>query len=96
VRRFLYIFALGFPVFLAFTGAAGIMTIQVKVGASTTETNNNTSIAFMGIYMIIFAALMFIYECCVICPISIVDNWMKKNFGFMYGPIGRGKNTSYQ
>jgi hypothetical protein len=21
---------------------------------------------------------------------------MKKNFGFMYGPIGRGKNTSYQ
>jgi hypothetical protein len=93
-RKALYVLALGIPVFIAYTGAAGIVTVQVSKNYSSTSntsnTNEDSSIVFMGLYILFFAALLFIYECCVICPVQVVDDYMRKNFGFFYGPVGRG------
>ena len=74
------------PVLLAFTGAVGIKQ------SSDTNAKESASIIFVGIYMIVFAATLFIYELLKIFPVSIsayTDSIFKKNFGFLYGPYGR-------
>lgn len=75
------------PVLLAFTGAVGIKQSNV------TNANAAASIIFIGIYMIVFAATLFIYELLKISPASMstyTDSIFKKNFGFLYGAYGRG------
>jgi uncharacterized membrane protein YedE/YeeE len=80
------------PVLLAFTGAVGIKQVDTSKNGS----NSATSIIFIGIYMIVFAATLFIYEILKLLPESIssyTDFIFKKNFGFLYGPYGRGFYT---
>ena len=82
-RRVMYIFNLGIPVFLAYTGAMGLATL-------TSYTADSTAIVFQAIYMLMFAALLFIFEAVQICPCGPVDNILKRNFGFFYGVYGKG------
>ena len=80
------------PVLLAFTGALGVK----QVNDSKDTSNSAASIIFIGIYMIVFAATLFIYEILKLLPDSIsayTDSIFKKNFGFLYGPYGRGFYT---
>jgi hypothetical protein len=67
-------------VFLAATGALGI---QQADGV------DDTSVVFVGIYLIMFAAIVFLYEVAQMCPDSSIDIFFKKNFGFLYGIIGK-------
>ena len=64
-----------FTVFLAYTGAAGIMYAQSisdgVVGSAATK--QASSMVFQGIYMLMFAALLFIYECVQLCPCEFID-----------------------
>jgi hypothetical protein len=87
-RRVMYIFNLGIPVFLAYTGAMGVAASQ----RHATDTNKASSLAFQGIYMILFAALLFVYEVIQLAPCETLDAIIKKNFGFLYGVIGRGQS----
>jgi hypothetical protein len=50
----------------------------------------DTGIVFIGIYMCLFAAILFFYELIQIRPIEKLDGVYKENFGFLYGPNGRG------
>ena len=79
-------FNIGFMIFMAATGALGI--------ASSNSTGSDTNAAagnvFVGIYMMLFSAILFIYECIQICPVQSIDTFWKKNFGFLYGVIGKG------
>lgn len=68
-------------VFLAATGALGV---------GSASSINDTGTIFVGLYMIIFAAVVFIYELSQMCPGKSLDNLMKRNFGFLYGTIGKG------
>jgi hypothetical protein len=72
---------LGFMLFLAAVGALGI-------GAS--DNVSDTGVIFVGIYMILFAAIVFIFEVSQICPCTALDTIIKRNFGFLYGMIGKG------
>ena len=45
---------------------------------------------FLGIYMILFAIIIFLYEVSQIGPIQFLDNFYSKNFGFLYNPLGKG------
>lgn len=72
---------LGMMIFLAATGALGV---------KSSTSINDTGVVFMGIYMILFAAIVTIYEISQFFPGGSLDNVMKKNFGFMYGVIGKG------
>jgi hypothetical protein len=81
-RRFMYIFNLGIPVFLAYTASQGYMSIK-------NYDDKSTPIVFQATYLIFFAALLFIFEVVQIFPIEIIDNAFKRNVGFLYGPFGR-------
>ena len=82
-RRVFYIFNLGIPVFLAYTGAMGLTAL-------TSYDSDSTATVFQSIYMLLFAALLFIFEAVQICPCGPVDNVLKRNFGFFYGVYGKG------
>lgn len=45
---------------------------------------------FLASYMILFAALLFIYELMWWTPMPGINKSMRKNFGFMYGLRGKG------
>jgi hypothetical protein len=72
-------------IFLAFlissTGALGI-------GAS--KSINDTAVVFVGLYLILFSMIIFFYEIMQMFKVKIVDNFLRRNFGFMYGPLGKG------
>ena len=66
---------------MASTGAIGIKN------AGSVE---DTGTVFVGLYLILFASILFIYELAQVCPCSALDNLWKRNFGFLYGPNGKG------
>jgi len=72
---------LGLMVFMAAVGALGI---------GKSDSVNDTGVIFVGLYMIVFAAIVFIYEISQILPSKSLDTLMKKNFGFLYGYVGKG------
>jgi hypothetical protein len=82
-RRIFYIFNLGIPVFLAYTAAAGLKEL-------TSYDSSSTATVFQCVYMLLFAALLFIFEAVQICPCEMFDNIIKRNFGFFYGVFGKG------
>lgn len=81
VKGIFLFFNLGFMVFMAATGALGI---------ASANSVNDTGAVFVGIYMILFAAIVFIYEVAQIFPSKKLDDLIKVNFGFLYGIIGKG------
>ena len=84
-RKIFYIFNLGIPVFLAYTGVMGLITLKEYTAQST-------STVFQSVYMILFATLLFVFEAIQICPCEAVDNVIKRNFGFFYGVFGKGND----
>ncbi|RYG62484.1 hypothetical protein EON64_17785 [archaeon] len=72
---------MGAMVFMAATGAIGI---------ANTDSINDTGVIFVGIYMLLFASVQFVFEISQLCPSSSLNTVMKKNFGFLYGTIGKG------
>jgi hypothetical protein len=45
---------------------------------------------FIGLYMFLFAVILFMYEFTCVKPVPVIDTFYAKNFGFLYGPIGKG------
>lgn len=80
VRSLLIITNTGLMVFMAATGALAIY--------HSTDVQD-TGVVFVGIYLMIFAAILFTYEVLQIAPCVALDNLYKKNFGFLYGLIGK-------
>ena len=66
--------------FLAATGALGIAEVNGTGGAST---------VFVGLYLIIFAAIVFTNEIAQNANIEALETFYKKNFGFLYGMVGK-------
>jgi hypothetical protein len=84
VKYLLLLMNLGSSLFMAATGALGV---------GSANNINDTGVIFVGIYMILFAAILFIFEVSQFCSGSSVDILMKRNFGFLYGHIGKGLYT---
>mmetsp|Transcript_1107 Transcript_1107/g.1808 ORF Transcript_1107/g.1808 Transcript_1107/m.1808 type:complete len:128 (-) Transcript_1107:580-963(-) len=76
----LYVMNMGSAVFTAAVGALGI---------GSAGSINDTGLIFVGLYLIIFAALVFLFELAQILKWEKFDEFMKKNFGFLYGVIGK-------
>lgn len=66
------------------------MAATGALGVGSANSINDTGTIFVGIYMVLFAAVLFTFEIAQFCPGSSVDNIMKRNFGFLYGYIGKG------
>jgi hypothetical protein len=54
------------------------------------RSNRDLSEPFLAAYMVLFAALLFIYELMWWSPVPKLNKDMRKNFGFMYGLRGKG------
>ena len=80
VKTVFFFMNIGLMVFLAAVGALGM-------GSSTSI--NDTGLIFVGLYLIIFAGLVFFYELAQVLNWESLDLFMKKNFGFLYGVYGK-------
>lgn len=80
---------LGFITFWIF----GLCVMNSSVAAlciSEADGADDTEQVFLGLYMIMFAAIIFLFEISQIGPIKFLDSFYSNNFGFMYNPIGKG------
>lgn len=59
------------------------------LGIGQTSSVAETAYVFVGLYMILFAGIIFLYELIQIRPCGYVDEVWKKNFGFLYGVGGK-------
>lgn len=73
-------FNLGLMVFVASCGALAIAGAQ---------SSDDSGIVFIALYLLIFAAILFTWEIVQLTGIDVIDEWYKKNFGFLYGPMGK-------
>ncbi|KAL7576343.1 hypothetical protein ACA910_018159 [Epithemia clementina (nom. ined.)] len=70
--------------------AAAMGTLGVLTCINTTITLDELTDLFLGIYMTIFAAILFVYELCWWQPFPAINRSYRKNFGFMYGLNSKG------
>lgn len=50
---------------------------------------NDAGAAYIGLYMIMFAIILFVHEVEQLVPNDKIDEFYKKNFGFLYGTYGK-------
>lgn len=81
VKMAFFITNIGMMVFLAAVGALGI---------GSANSINDTGVIFVGLYLIIFAGLVVFYELAQVLHWERLDEFMKRNFGFLYGTYGKG------
>ena len=67
-----------------------MMAATGVLGIWQADSTSDTGVVFMGLYMLIFALILAIFEISQLRPTMGIDNLWKRNFGFLYGPIGRG------
>ena len=72
---------MAFAVLLAACGALGV---------GSANSINDTGIIFVGLYMVLFGIILFLFELNAIKPMDFLESIYKKNFGFLYGPKGKG------
>jgi len=77
---------MGLCVFMAATGALG-----VKYSTGISDSGN----AFVGVYMCLFASILFTHELIQLYPCEVLDNFGKRNFGFLYGINGKSIYTCF-
>jgi COPI associated protein len=71
----------------AMMGALGILAL---IGFTPESAGTNLTAAFLSVYMVVFAVLLFLYELIWWQPFPHVNKMFRKNFGFMYGLKGKG------
>uniref|UniRef100_A0A7S2YMD7 Uncharacterized protein n=1 Tax=Entomoneis paludosa TaxID=265537 RepID=A0A7S2YMD7_9STRA len=82
-----------FLVFLSFLNiglSAAMGALGILSCINTTASIDDLTDMMLGIYMAIFAFILFIYELCWWQPIPAINRSFRKNFGFMYGLNSKG------
>lgn len=69
---------LGMAIMTAASGALGVKNAGSDAG-----------LGFIGLYLILFSAILFTFEVIQIRPCEALDNIYKRNFGFLYGMNGK-------
>ena len=67
-----------------------ILCVVGALGIGKSTSVNDTGTVFVGLYMIVFAGIVVVYEISQILPSQTLDIFMKKNFGFLFGYVGKG------
>ncbi len=44
---------------------------------------------FIAAYMLFFSTLLFVFEAVEIRPVEWLDHLLRRNFGFLYGAMGK-------
>ena len=80
VKTIFLILNVAFMVFLCAAGVEGMKSAALIYDAST---------GVVGFYLLLFAVMLIIFEIIQIYPCASVDTIYKKNFGFLYGMVGK-------
>lgn len=82
-------------VFMAAVGAFGIeqaAAVYKEEGEKDTADSKKLSVAssdiYVGVYMNLFALILFLYEVGYLTKLEFLNDFLKRNVGFLYGPIG--------
>lgn len=97
LNRIFSFLLMGDSVYLAAVGALGtylaiiiLLYSNLNVAIGSANSANDTGTVFVGLYLLVFASLLFGYELIKFTPIKNMELFYQKNFGFMSGPIGMG------
>jgi len=72
-------------------GLAGMMgALGITSLIFFAPSGSNFTVAFLSVYMVVFAVLLFLYELIWWQPFPGLNRTFRKNFGFMYGLKGKG------
>lgn len=82
VHRLISIVLIGLCVSMSALGVLAILQLESIQMEEITE-------FFIATYMVVFAALLFLYEMMWWCTIDSVNKIVRKNFGFMYKVYGK-------
>lgn len=66
-----------------------LMFVTAIIGIGSIDGVESSGKLFVGVYMLFFSALLFIFECMQIYPKEWIDHLFRRNFGFIYGTFGR-------
>lgn len=72
----------------------GLATMMAATGVLSFQqfgnvNGNQLSQAFVSIYLLLFAAIWFTFECNQIKPVDPIVFQLKRNFGFLFHPMGK-------
>lgn len=70
-------------------GAAVMMAATGAIGLASVKDIEHAGDIFVGLYMVLFAAILFLFETIQIRPCDLPQRVYKRNFGFLYGVKGK-------
>jgi hypothetical protein len=65
------------------------MFVTACIGIGYIDGVESAGKLFVGVYMLFFSSLLFVFECIQIYPKEWIDYIFRRNFGFIYGTFGR-------
>lgn len=66
-----------------------LVIIHLKIFPGMINGVDSVGKVFIAIYMLFFSILLFMFELVEIRPIESVDYLLRRNFGFLYGAMGK-------
>lgn len=76
---------MGCALFLSATGAYAVKNVGNVSGIDA-----QTGLIFVALYLMLFSAILFTFEVTQFRPCPAIDDYYKRNFGFLYGATGKG------
>ena len=67
----------------------GMMATCSILGLSMLDGINDLGKVFVGVYMLFFSTLLFLFEVVQVQPWESVDHMFQRNFGFLYSAKGK-------
>ena len=72
-----------------FLGASAVINLGLSFMIAATGAIAIGDVNIVGLYMILFSAILFAFEVLQMKPNNNLDEIYKRNFGFLYGNIGK-------
>jgi hypothetical protein len=79
---------MGFCMFMH-VGLSLMVSWNGALAITSADSAKDAGSIFVGLYMILFAIILFTFEVLQLMPLEALDNIYKKNFGFLYGNLGK-------
>lgn len=70
-------------------GLCALMCATAVLGLLSMDGVDAVGKAFVGVYMLFFSVLLFLFELIQIRPCEALDHMFKRNFGFLYSTKGK-------
>ena len=67
-----------------------IVSASAALGIAQAHSVSDASAVFIGLYLILFSGIVVFQDCVGLCKVRYFETLIKKNFGFLFGPIGKG------